>query len=38
MCEATQREAGHLVSHIEKSHGGESKISLTCPFDVAIIQ
>ena len=33
MCEVTRGEAGHLISHIEKSHGGESKISITCPFD-----
>ena len=33
MCEATQGEAGHLVSHIEKAHGVESKISITFPFD-----
>ena len=33
MCEVTQGEAGHLVSHIEKSHGEEPKISITCPFD-----
>ena len=23
----------HLVSHIEETHGEESKISITCPFD-----
>ena len=33
MCEVTQGEADHLVSHIEKGHGGESKISVTCPLD-----
>ena len=33
MCEATQGQAGHLVSHIDKTHGRESKISITCPFD-----
>ena len=33
MCEATQEEPGHLGSHMEKNHGGESKISITCPFD-----
>ena len=33
MYDAMQGEDGHLVSHIEKTHGGESKISITFPFD-----
>ena len=34
MCDTTQGEPGHMLSHMEKAHWGESKIFLTCPFDV----
>ena len=33
MCEAMRGEDGRLVSHIEKTHGEESKISIIFPFD-----
>ena len=32
MCDATQGEPGHLVIYMQNVHGGESKISITCPF------